>query len=89
MARIRSVSVGSQSVRPHKSEVDCFYQELLATDGSKLIHLTTFGSDDRQSEKKSSQSLQLDSNGAAELIAIFLDAFPDLGDQFRTLNRIS
>jgi hypothetical protein len=78
MARIRSVSVGSQSVSRHPSEVDCFYQVISTELGETLIHLTTFGSDDRQSEKKSSQSLQLDANAAAELIAVFHDTFPQL-----------
>lgn len=78
MARIRSVSIGSQSVSRHPSEVDCFYQEVLSESGERLLHLTTFGSDDRQSEKKSSQSLQLNADIAAELIAVFEDAFPEL-----------
>lgn len=42
------------------------------------LHLSTFGSDDRQSDRKSSQSIQLDRKRAAELVEILLKAFPDI-----------
>ncbi|MEV0823781.1 hypothetical protein [Nonomuraea rubra] len=47
-------------------------------DGTYL-QLSTYGSDGRQSEKKVSQTLQLDRERAAVLLNIIKEAFPDLG----------
>lgn len=79
MAKIRSFEKGDQDVRPHASEVDCYHQVLIDDDGDALLHLSTFGSDQRQSKPKSSQVLQLDERAAAELIKIMRAAFPRLG----------
>ena len=76
MARIRSISHGTQSIRPHESEVDCFYNVLHQPDGIPLLHLSTFGSDNRQSKPKSSQSIQIDEHIARELMAILEKTFP-------------
>jgi 5-methylcytosine-specific restriction protein B len=76
MAVVRQFLEGSQTVRRHATEVDCYYQTV--GDGPIRVHLSTFGSDDRQSEPKSSQSIQLDEARAAELIKILRDAFPGL-----------
>jgi hypothetical protein len=76
MARIRSLEPGEQSIRAHDTEVDCFYQTVMTSDGTKLLHLSTFGSDDRQSQPKSSQSIQIDAAIAGRLIEILEDAFP-------------
>ena len=78
MARIRRFEKGGQDVRPHVSEVDCYFQVLVDADGRKLLHLSTFGSDQRQSKPKSSQVLQLDESAASELIEIVRSAFPQL-----------
>lgn len=79
MARIRSFEKGAQDVRPHASEVDCYHQVLVDGDGEALLHLSTFGSDQRQSKPKSSQVLQIDERSAAQLIRIMRSAFPRLG----------
>jgi len=78
MARIRSLKAGAQSIRAHDSEVDCFYQTAVATDGSRLLHLSTFGSDDRASKPKSSQSIQIDEPIARRLIQILRLTFPGI-----------
>lgn len=79
MARVRSVARGTQSVRPHSSEVDCFVQSINAEDGTPLVHISTFGSDLRASAPKSSQSMQFDSEQAARLIRYFIATFgPDV-----------
>ncbi len=83
MARIVSIATGHQDVRPHASEVDCYVQELTAANGEKLVHISTFGSSQRQSQPKSSQSMQFDREMAAELTALFVRSFgrsvvPDL-----------
>ncbi|TPW75732.1 hypothetical protein [Schumannella soli] len=67
MARIRSIEHGTQNVKAHPSEVDCFVQDFEAADGTKLLHLSTFGSSDRASQPKSSQSIQLDREQAMVL----------------------
>lgn len=77
MARVRSFGPNHQRVKAHSTEVDCEY--VVINDGSqRLLHLTTFGSDDRASERKSSQSLQLDLEAARQLLQIIEQAFPEL-----------
>jgi hypothetical protein len=76
MARVRKMEHGTQSIRPHKTEVDCFYNVVKSDDGTKLLHLSTFGSDDRASKPKSSQSIQIDGQIARQLVAILLETFP-------------
>lgn len=75
MARVRSLNEGTQSVNAHPTEVDCFYQTLIDRDGNKLLHLTTFGSDERRSSPKSSQSIQLDETRARELVRVLQRTF--------------
>lgn len=77
MARIREIVQGSQNIKPHKpeDEVSCRYQVIKDTDGRPLVHLSTFGSNKRESDPKSSQSLQLTLENAAELMDVFRDAF--------------
>jgi len=80
MARVRSLAKGTQAIRPHESEVDCFYNVIRRDDGSVLLHLSTFGSDLRQSKPKSSQSMQIDENIAHELISLLAATFPKARD---------
>lgn len=79
MARLRSFEEGTQNVRVHPTEVDCFHQVVTDADGSRFLHLTTFGSDYRRSGPKSSQSLQLDESTARQLMQIIRAAFPGIG----------
>lgn len=75
MARVRSLISGMQSVKVHPTEVDCFYQTIVDGSGNKFLHLTTFGSDDRQSNPKSSQSIQLDERSARDLLGVIRAIF--------------
>ncbi|MEV6254463.1 AAA family ATPase [Nocardia sp. NPDC051911] len=77
MARIREIVPSQQEIRPHKLEnsVSCQYKVIKDFDDTPLVHLSTFGSDQRESHPKSSQSLQLTLENAAELMNIFSDAF--------------
>jgi hypothetical protein len=77
MARISSIVRGTQDVRPHPTEVECFYQVIESPDG-RLLHLTTFGSSHRMSAPKSSQSIQLDEASAGALMALLRETFPDI-----------
>lgn len=79
MARIRIIERGTQQVKVHPTEVDCFFQYITTPTGERLLHLSTFGSDTRVSQPKSSQSLQLDRAAAKALRDILDQAFPGLG----------
>jgi hypothetical protein len=74
VARVRSISKGLQTVMVHPSEVDLFYQRVEA-DGKLYIHLTSFGSDRRESAPKSSQSFQLDLAAARQLVSVLREVF--------------
>lgn len=76
MARVRSLQHGTQDVKVHPSEVDCFYQVVTSASGEQFVHLSTFGSEERHSKPKSSQSLQLDEGMARELVNVLQRAFP-------------
>ena len=75
MARIRLLAEGSQQVSVHPTEVDCYYQVVVGSDGETYLHLTTFGSDGRRSEPKSSQSIQLSRGVAEELVRVIERTF--------------
>ncbi|MBP1781163.1 hypothetical protein J3R08_001013 [Micromonospora sp. HB375] len=77
MARVRSFSASRQRIKPHPTEVDCEYAVIEGGD-LRLLHLSTFGSDDRASERKSSQSLQLDLQTARQLMEVIEEAFPGI-----------
>ncbi|MEV0028174.1 Shedu immune nuclease family protein [Nocardia sp. NPDC050793] len=77
MARIVKMLPNQQKVRPHRwdKRVDCEWQVIQDPDGSSLLHLSTFGSNNRASHRKSSQSLQINPEIGAELSAILCRAF--------------
>jgi len=58
----------------HQTKVDCGYFSL-EEDNEKIIQLNTYGSPDRQIPGKVSQTLQLNRNGAENLIAILRKEF--------------
>ncbi|MGW0246954.1 Shedu immune nuclease family protein [Nocardia goodfellowii] len=77
MARILRLEPNTQGIREHRVDkgVVCEHQVVASADGTPLLHLSTFGSKDRASKKKSSQSLQLDSKVGSELIRVIREAF--------------
>ncbi|WP_406311733.1 hypothetical protein OHA77_23875 [Streptosporangium sp. NBC_01639] len=77
MAMVREFFRATINTGQHSTEVDCGYQLIITKDGN-LLQLNTYGSDNRQSKKKTSQTLQLDQEHAAELLKIITDAFPEL-----------
>ncbi|TDC68222.1 hypothetical protein E1200_12315 [Actinomadura sp. GC306] len=77
MARIREFFETNNSARPHPTEVECGYQKITTSTGV-LLQLSTYGSDNRESEKKVSQTLQLDRAGAEQLLRIIRRTFPGL-----------
>ncbi|MBB5164132.1 hypothetical protein [Mycobacterium sp. AZCC_0083] len=78
MARVRTLAQGNQAIRAHETEVDCFYNVINQPDGTRLLHLSTFGSDYRQSKPKSSQTIQIDEDIARELIDLLESTFPQV-----------
>ncbi|GIH73108.1 hypothetical protein [Sphaerimonospora thailandensis] len=80
MAKIKEFFKDTKTSGPHPTEVECGYQVIRGREGV-LLQLSTYGSDSRQSEKKTSQTLQLDREHAAELLRIIIHAFPDLKDE--------
>lgn len=77
MAKIRSISPGTGASREHPTEVDCTYQ-VIHGQRERLLQLSTYGSDDRQSQPKVSQTLQIDRQHAADLVRILRETFPGL-----------
>lgn len=75
MAVVRSITKGAQSVKLHPTSVDMFYQIVVDGVGKKYLHLSAFGSSDRASAPKSSQSLQIDVNMADELVRLLVETF--------------
>jgi hypothetical protein len=64
-------------VSVHPTEVDCEFTVVDEGMG-RFLHLSTFGSDHRASERKSSQSLQLDVDQARRLVEIIEGTFPEI-----------
>ncbi|WP_457098970.1 hypothetical protein [Microbacterium sp. P5_E9] len=75
MARIARVLPGTQDVSPHKTFVDCYVQLVNDDSGEPLVHLSTFGSRDRASRPKSSQTMQFDRSTALQLARVFVHAY--------------
>lgn len=59
----------------HSTDVDCLYFDFLDTGGSRILQLSTLGSDHRQSKPKVSQTFQIGAEGAAELMQILGQTF--------------
>lgn len=57
--------------------VECGWRAFIA-EGRRILQLDTYGSNQRKSQGKVSQSLQVDKAGATELMRILREAFPGL-----------
>ncbi|OXM58965.1 hypothetical protein CFP71_00335 [Amycolatopsis thailandensis] len=77
MARVTDFFKVAGDSKPHPTEVECGYRTVITPTGN-LLQLSTYGSDDRQSEKKVSQTLQFDREAAERLIAVVRGTFPEL-----------
>lgn len=77
MARITGVVENAQRIQPHshESSVECRYQLLADENGEPLVHLSTFGSRNRASKPKSSQSLQIDRTIGVSLVELLCETF--------------
>jgi hypothetical protein len=77
MAKIIGFQATALNSRAHPTEVICGHQVINSGD-DRLLQLSTFGSAERRSEYKVSQTLQIDQRRATELIQILAAAFPEL-----------
>lgn len=77
MAIIRSITKGASSVKRHPTSTDATYQVVADAEGT-LLHLSTYGSDQRKSGAKVSQTFQLDRDAARTLVDAIHEAFPGI-----------
>lgn len=63
----------------HSTDVDCLYFDFLDLEGSRILQLSTLGSEHRQSQPKVSQTFQIGAQGARELRRILDETFAGLG----------
>lgn len=76
MAIVRSLTIDEHSrSRPHPTLVDCRWQQIEGSNGATLFQLSTYGSDDRESNPKVSQTIQMDREIAAKLVAELVRIF--------------
>lgn len=69
----------SQSIQEHRSEVDATFQVVKDAAGRPIFHLSTYGSDQRKSEPKVSQTIQVDEIIGRRLIRELTLAFGSHG----------
>lgn len=77
MAIIRSIEQANRNVKRHRTSVDATFQ-VVDDPAGRLFHLSTYGSDDRLSEPKVSQTIQLNREEAEVLVQALRDAFPGI-----------
>ncbi len=66
---------GGRVLSQHKSSGPCEFQVVIADNGSRLLQLSTFGSDKRKDKGTVAQTIQLDRSRAEELIKILRSTF--------------
>lgn len=74
MAKIRSFTFRSTSANAHPTEVDATWA-VIGTGPGALVQISTYGSDDRQSHPKVSQTIQIDARVAGEIIDVLTDTY--------------
>jgi len=75
VARIRKLSQETSSTsQVHPTVVDCRWQ-VVPNGDSVLFQMSTYGSDERESQPKVSQTIQLDKEIAAELLTHLRETF--------------
>ncbi|POX47910.1 hypothetical protein C3489_28560 [Streptomyces sp. Ru71] len=77
MALIETFEPVSSDVQRLHGAVTCGFRSFTVGE-RRVLQLDTYGSRDRQIPDKISQSIQLDVNGARQLIKIIEEAFPGL-----------
>lgn len=75
MALIRSLQQTSADRTSLHRETDCGWRTF-TVNGTRILQLDTYGSDERAIAGKVSQSIQVDEANARELVAIIRTTFP-------------
>lgn len=73
MAIVRSFGRVESSGRVHPTTVDCGFS-IFVSDGEPYLQLQTYGSDHRASDRKVSQTIQLDRRAMVNLVGILANA---------------
>lgn len=76
MAKIEEFFELNSDLKPHKTTVQCGYA-ILQTETGTLLHLSTYGSQDRRSTGVT-QTLQIDEAAARKILELIRATFPDL-----------
>ena len=76
---MRGFEPASKAGQAEHTEVDAGYQIRHSTMRGKVVQIGTCGSAERKLLARSSQSIQVDRDGAVQRIAILTEAFPHLG----------
>lgn len=91
MAIVRGFERVESSGRVHPTVVDCGFS-IFVNEGEPYLQLQTYGSDHRASDRKVSQTIQLDRRAMVNLVGILADALaseygkspgPELGISLR------
>ncbi len=77
MAVIRSLTPSAQALKRHRTEADATFQ-VLEDGAGRLFQISTYGSDQRASQPKVSQTIQLEREQAAALVKELRRAFPGI-----------
>ena len=77
MALIRSISRSKTIGTLHPTEVDAEWAQI-ELEGHSVFQLSTFGSDERKSVPKVSQTFQLNETMAQALVDSIVEVFPNL-----------
>lgn len=76
MAIVRKITEMPVTTKIHPTETECEVRAVETRNGSSLIQLTTFGSVDRASGRKPSQTIQLTTDAARQLVQIIERSSP-------------
>jgi len=77
VAVVRSLEFEGVGGKPHPTEVDARWRVVQSSSGP-LLQVSTFGSDERESEPKVSQTIQLDREVASQLAEVIRSVFGDI-----------
>lgn len=78
MALIKSFEEVEKQYPEIHRPVKCGYCSFIGSDDRRYLLLETYGTEDRQMPEKISQSIQLDEEGARQLMDIIRREFPTL-----------
>lgn len=78
MALVSSIEPSDKSKFLVHKPTRCLFSIVRLQDGKQYVQLDTYGSNEREFPEKISQSIQFDRTGAAQLLRLFRQTFPDL-----------